>query len=162
MDSNVKSYVSRFVVPFYFEKAEKGYGSLREYFMDDYLHRKEVGLPNSARWVEEGFWEKDSKEEGHQPEMDLYSYLPQLFKESKKEENEQKNNIGTSFILKCDGRLFELGYEYEGETLSILCEHLGVMIFKNGIGFLWFEMKFRKLPGIDAYVSFVHLLFPPG
>ena len=90
----IKNYVSRFVVPFYFDDSEKGYDKICAFFRDENKKECMNGL-DSGKWVEAGFWENYKSSSSKQAEMELYTYLFSIFKE---DEDKDLVNLGTSFV----------------------------------------------------------------
>ena len=156
MNSKIKSYVSRYIVPFYFNYENNGYAEILEYFRKcENLNTAALGVPKDCCWVEVGFWENYKSESIKQSEMDLYTYLLQIFEESPEIDERYETNIGVSFVLKTNGSIFNLQYKSELEELvSFRCNDLGLLFFRNGIGFVWYDIEFSKNPSIQTYVKF--------
>ena len=57
MNSSVKNYVSRYVVPFYFDYENGGYESLITHFINNDIVNSELGLPKDGFSINAGFWE---------------------------------------------------------------------------------------------------------
>ncbi|WP_314971367.1 hypothetical protein [Peptostreptococcus stomatis] len=155
INATIKKYVSRYVVPFYFEYENDGYTRLVKYFLNDERDYRALGLPKDCKWVKRGFWENYRSDEVRQPEMDIYTYLLEVFND---EEDTNLNNLGTSFVLKTNGSLFNLQYVNleESDDISFKCNDLGVILFRNGIGFIWYDIKFGTNISIEEYVNFQH------
>ena len=120
MRGTIKKYVSRYVVPFYFEYRNDGYTRLVNYFRSDERDYKEIGLPKDCKWTEQGFWEKNKSDGTAQPEMDIYTYLLEILKDEEKNNvNNDVDNIGVSFVLTTNGNLFNLQYVKSEEKEGI-------------------------------------------
>ena len=144
--AEIKNYVSRYVVPFYFSYENNGYKRFLEYFRTHEIQKEELGLPKDCKWVEKGFWENYKSNDPKQPEMDIYSYLLQIFKEYPEQSKKYNTNIGNSFVLKTSGSLFTLQYQTFSEEgiIGFSYKDLGILIFRNGIGFIWYDIEFAK------------------
>ncbi len=156
MNSGLRKYVSRYVVPFYFDHERNGYEGLRKHFLSNTIDNQMLGLPKDGQWVTTGFWENYKSVKGLQAEMDLYSYLPSVFLEEKDAKEKDISNLGISFVYKTSGKLFELEYKYEEKNIAFTCKDLGLLLLRNGIGFIWYEVEFKKEVSIDEYVAFQH------
>lgn len=157
--ANIKNYAARYVVPFYFDYENNGYTRILEYLRNNKnLNNDKMGLPGDCSWVESGFWKKYKSESQKQSEMDIYTYLLQIFEEYPENDTKYATNLGCSFVLKTNGSLFNLQYNgalNEG-IVSFRCSDLGLLIFRNGIGFIWYDIEFSKIPSISAYIKFQH------
>lgn len=155
MNGTIKKYVSRYVIPFYFDYENDGYIKIVKYFLDDEKDYKALGLPKDCKWVKRGFWENYKTDEASQPEMDIYTYLLEILKD---EEEINVDNLGASYVLKTNGSLFNLQYvkAEEKECINFKCNDLGTLLFKNGIGFIWYDIEFGKNLSIEEYINFQH------
>ena len=156
MSKAIRQYVSRYVVPFYFDHENSGYENLRRHFLSNSDDNQALALPKDGKWVKAGFWENYKSSKETQAEMDIYSYLPSVFLEEKNTNENNISNLGMSFVYKTSGKLLELGYKYKGKKLAFDCKDLGILLHRNGIGFIWYETVFRKEPSIEEYVAFQH------
>ena len=154
MSSGVINYVSRYVVPFYYENT--GYVDLRKHFLNDTIDNQALSLPKDGHWSNAGFWENYKSDKETQTEMDIYSYLPSVFLEDKSAEEEDISNLGASFVYKTRGKLFALEYKYKDKNIAFDCKELGILLLRNGIGFIWYETEFKKEVCINEYVGFQH------
>lgn len=153
----INKYVSRYVIPFYFNYEDNGYLKVVEKFRSGEIKNvKSFGLPKDCKWIEKGFWENYKSDNNTQPEMDIYTYLIDVLKDDLESENEA--NLGSSFVMKTDGSIFNLQYvsDENKDGLSFKCNDLGVLVFRNGIGFIWYDIEFGKNPSLDDYVNFQH------
>lgn len=157
MNSGLRKYVSRYVVPFYFDYEKNGYENLRQHFLKSKIDNQALGLPSDGKWVNAGFWENYKSGKDTQAEMDIYSYLPSVFLEEKNSDEKVVSNLGTSFVFKSNGKLFGLEYKYnEEKNIAFECKDLGILLLRNGIGFIWYETEFKKEVSLDEYVAFQH------
>lgn len=158
MANVIKNYVSRYVVPFYYNYENNGYSKILEYFRNNNLKNKEeLGLPKDCSWVERGFWENYKLENAKKTEMDIYTYLLQIYKEYPENDAKFESNLGSSFLIKTDGSMINLQYKGIKEvSVGFRCNNLGVLIFRNGIGFIWYDIEFSKIPDISKYIKFQH------
>ena len=161
MSANIKAYVSRYVVPFYYKTEDRGYDRIITYLDSNVMNGNHSSFPEDAKWVRAGFWEnyKDSKEK--QAEMDLYSFLPSIYQTSTVKSDEDIGKIGASYVYyKKDGKLFEAQYKKKDLSVTFHCSDIGVLLFKDGVGFLWYEVGFgnskKYKPDIDLYIEFQH------
>lgn len=155
MSGTIKKYVSRYVIPFYFDYENDGYARIVKNFNDDEKDYKALGLPKDCKWVKKGFWENYKTDDASQPEMDIYTYLLEIMKD---EEEINIDNLGASYVLKTNGSLVNLQYvkPEQKEGIDFKCNDLGTLIFRNGIGFIWYDIEFGKNVSIDEYVNFQH------
>ena len=155
MSGTIKKYVSRYVIPFCFDYENDGYSRFLKYFSDDERDYKELGLPKDCKWVKRGFWENYKSDETVQPEIDIYTYLLEILRD---EEGINVDNLGASYVLKSSGSLFNLQYikSEKNYEVNFKCSDLGTLLFRNGIGFIWYDIKFSKSLSIEEYVSFQH------
>ena len=155
----INTYVSRYVVPFYFEYENNGYERIRSYF-DGMKNEGENPSVGKGEWIETGFWTKYKSDKDTQPEMDLYSYLPSIFKKPNPEEQAEASNLGTSFVFKPKGGtvLKDLVYRRKdlNSDIKFECTDLGFVLMRNGIGFIWYEAKTRSDISAEEYVKFQH------
>ena len=168
-NTEIKAYVSRYIVPFYFEYENDGYDKIRENFFKELTvnpkckeekkrvenRKKELGISKDCEWKEVGFWTnyKENTQTGRQAEMDIYTYLLHALKESNQGE---KNNLGTSIVLATNGTLFNLQYKPikdDDRFVGIRCKDLGILLFRNGLGFVWYDIEFSKVPDISTYLK---------
>ena len=84
----IKKYVSRYVIPFYFDYESDGYSKIIKSFVEEEKDFKALGLPKDCRWVKRGFWENYKTDDTTQPEMDIYTYLLEILKEVNEIEDE--------------------------------------------------------------------------
>ena len=163
MNSGIRKYVSRYVVPFYYNFENNGYDTLRRHFLSETVDNESLRLPKDGRWVNAGFWENYKSSNDTQAEMDIYSYLPSILIEDEK----VVSNLGTSFVYKTSGKLLDLEYRYKEKQLemedgdseksiSFKCKDLGMLLFRNGIGFIWYETEFKDPISLDEYIRFQH------
>ena len=159
MSTDIIKYVSRYVVPFYFEYENNGYENLKKHFLSDTIDKQKLGLPRKGQWVEAGFWEKYNSGDDTQPEIDLYSYLLSVFLEDKNTKEKDESNLGISLVFKHngDGKILKIDYNHEGTNIAFTFKDLGVLLFRNGIGFIWYEIAFDKEVSIDEYVCFQNI-----
>lgn len=147
----VQTYISRYLIPFYFEYEDNGYSRITTLFKDTKKNYKELGMPQDCKWHERGFWEKKNK----QPEMDIYTYLTEILKEQPEGVNE--SNLGTSFVLDTSGDILNLKYVDKGKKIDteFKINNLGILFFRNGIGFIWYEISFNKKGiSLEEYINF--------
>ena len=156
MNTGIRKYVSRYIVPFYFDYENNGYENLRKHFQSNSIDNQVLALPKDGQWVNSGFWENYKSDKDTQAEMDIYSYLPSVFLEDKSANEKVISNLGVSFVYKTSGKLFELEYRYKEKNIAFDCKELGILLLRNGIGFIWYETEFKKEIFIDEYVSFQH------
>ncbi len=156
MDNKVKKYASRYLIPFFFDYEGDGYSLLVEHIINEEKNYKNFGLPKDCKWIEKGFWENYKNDKVTYPEMDIYSYLLELF--GSENMNNDEANLGTSFVLRTNGTLLSLQYVPvpNGNEINFHCNNIGMLLFRNGIGFLWYDIEFCKLITVEDYVSFVH------
>lgn len=154
MNSDIRKYVSRYVVPFYYDHENSGYEKLREHFASNNIDNQALGLPKDGQWLNAGFWENYRSDKETQAEMDVYSYLPSIFLEEKNEYEDAASNLGVSFVYKTSGKLFELEYKYKEKNIAFDCKELGILLLRNGIGFVWYETEFKGKVSLDEYVGF--------
>lgn len=154
MSTGVRKYVSRYVVPFYFDYENGGYANLRNHFFSNTIDNQALALPKDVQWVNEGFWKNYKSDKKSQTEMDIYSYMPSLFLEDKDANKKDISNLGVSFVLKTSGKLFELEYRNKEKCIAFVCRNLGILLLRNGIGFIWYETEFKKDVSLDEYVEF--------
>lgn len=154
----INKYVSRYVIPFYFNYEHNGYSKAVEMLRSGEIRdAKSLGLPKDCKWIERGFWENYKSDYNTQPEMDIYTYLIDVLKDGSESQN--KANLGSSFVMKTDGSIFNLQYvsDENKDGLSFKCNDLGILIFRNGIGFIWYDIEFGRNLSIDEYVNFQHV-----
>ena len=166
MNADIRKYVSRYVVPFYFNYEDSGYKKICEYLKkvdrekniksglpeNSWEYNVALGLPKDGQWLKAGFWENYKSVKETQAEMDIYSYLPSIFLEEK-----NVANLGISFVYKTNGKLLNLGYQYtEERIIEFSCKELGILLLRNGTGFIWYETEFNGKVSIDEYVRFQH------
>lgn len=156
MSNMIKNYVARYVVPFYFNYENNGYSKILEYFRNNAGEKnQELGLPKDCCWVERVFWENYKSDNSKKPEMDIYTYLIQIFTEYPEDNVKYESNLGSSFLLRTNGALFSLQYKGgEEKQVGFRCNNFGLLIFRNGIGFIWYDIKFSKHPNVSTYVKF--------
>lgn len=155
MIGTINTYVSRYIIPFYYE--DNGYFKIVEKFRcDNGKDYKVLGLPKDCRWVEKGFWENYKGDDNTQPEMDIYTYLLEVLKEDKDSTNGA--NLGTSFVMKTNGSIINLQYmpHKNSNPIDFKCSDLGILIFRNGIGVIWYDVEFGKSLTSDEYIVFQH------
>lgn len=173
MGDPIKSYVSRYVIPFYFDNSSNDYSRIQNSLFDkSYLSKlKEdkvnIALPSDGEWIKAGFWEnyryKDSnkteekdKNLKKQPEMDLYSYLPRVFQESDEENANNEAKLGASYTFSTNGLIFKLDYLHGMERIPVFCNDLGIVIYKNGLGFIWYEIGTKNSIDVTTYIDLQH------
>ncbi len=161
MNKVIHSYVSRYVVPFYFDCEKNGYERTCKNFKNTAGDNQVIRLPKDGKWIEAGFWENYRSinygtDENLQAEMDLYSYLPSIYAEPDDKTKTDIKNLGKSFVYKTNGILFDLEYKYGEKSIPLVCKDLGVIVYRSGIGFLWYEIKFRNEISTEEYVAFQH------
>ena len=152
MNFALRKYVSRYVVPFYFDYENNGYENLRRHFLRETIDNQVIGLPKDGIWVNVGFWENYKSNKDVKAEMDIYSYLPALFNDDKK----AMSNLGVSFVFKTSGKLLELEYRSGEKNIAFSCEDLGILFFRNGIGFIWYGTEFKGNFSLEEYIGFQH------
>lgn len=156
MSSDIRSYVSRYVVPFYFDSKHGGYEKLKQHFLSNTPDDPALGLPKDGRWMDVCFWKNYKSAKDTLAEMDIYSYLQSLFREEENEDGKAVSNLGISLVCNTNGKLFELEYKYGEKHIGFDCKDLGILLLRNGIGFIWYETEFKKKISIDEYVGFQH------
>ena len=164
MDNSLLNYVSRFIVPFYFDYGNEAYEKVFNSFRDDIAYDESLRLPK-GRWICAGFWEnyksKKNSSDAKNAEMDIFSYLPDIFKADENAGPVDSTNLGASFVYDTDGKLFNACYYGRGnnenqQEISFECKDIGVLLFKNGIGFLWYEVSFNGDLQKKEYIEFLH------
>lgn len=86
----------------------------------------------------------------HEYEQDLYDMILNAF-----QKNADQSNIGCSFIYKKTGETFpKLSYSTKGEKIRFHISEAGMFLFRTGIGFFWYEVKFDDTITIDQLISF--------
>ncbi|MBO5620389.1 MAG: hypothetical protein J6I68_08295 [Butyrivibrio sp.] len=85
MGDPIKSYVSRYVIPFYFDNSSNDYSRIQDSLCDkSYLSKlKEdkvnIALPSDGEWIKAGFWEnyryKDSNKTKERLFVSLCGYI---------------------------------------------------------------------------------------
>ena len=153
---DVKKYVSRYVVPFYFDYENGGYEKIRKHFSDNNIDNKTLKLPKDGQWLNVGFWENYKSDKDIQAEMDIYSYLPSIFLEEKNADENIVSNLGVSFVYKTRGTLLNLVYRHKEREIAFDLKELGILLCRNGIGFIWYETEFKTEIFLDEYVGFQH------
>ncbi|MBR0092372.1 MAG: DUF308 domain-containing protein [Lachnospiraceae bacterium] len=150
----VRAYLSRYVVPFYYEYGD--YETLRDHFLElpeESYHSSK--LAGKGKWIRAGFWENYRSGKDSLPEMDLYSYLPSVFTEA--EGDSHTPNPGVSLVYKTDGKILNLEYVNTDKTMGFNLTELGILLFRNGTGFVWYETGFaQKEITITEYEAFQH------
>ncbi len=154
MNSTIRNYVSRYVVPFYFDYEKDGYYRLCKHFANNPSDNGELGLPKDGQWINAGFWENYKSVKDNQAEMDVYSYLPKIFLDN--DNREDVSSLGTSYVYKTNGKLFELECQTVENHIQFYCRDLGLLIFRNGIGFIWYEAEFNRDISAGEYVKLQH------
>ena len=154
MDTDIRNYVSRYVVPFYYQYENDGFKRLRNHFVSEDIDDQALGLLKGGRWIQAGFWENYKSDKAKHSEMDVYSYLPSVFRDEKNTDGKAGSNLGLSFVYKTDGKLLELGYRYKEKRVAFNFTELGILLLRNGIGFIWYETEFKGNISIDEYVRF--------
>lgn len=151
-----KKYVSRYVVPFYFDYEKDGYQRICNYFKKETNSDDSLGLSKDGKWLEAGFWEKYKSNKVVQSEIELYTYLLTIFRENEKEQKENLTSLGNSYVYSTNGKLFECR-TVDKDKKSFKCKDLGVLLLKNGIGFLWYEIDFAGGEiAVEKYIEFQH------
>lgn len=142
MGSNIRAYVSRYVVPFYYDYEKNGFEAIQSYFLkSNEKHDSSLLLPKNGKWKKVGFWENYRDENNKQSETDLYSYLQAIFKE-KETDVENVENLGVSFVYTTRNRkILELEYRKKDDVIPLKMTELGVLLLRNGIGFVWYEVE---------------------
>jgi len=155
MSGTIKKYVSRYVIPFYFDYENDGYARIVKSFLDNEKDYKALGLPKDCKWIKRGFCENYKTDDASQPEMDIYNYLLEILKD---EDEINVENLGSSYVLKTNGSLFNIQYipAEKNEGTNFKCNDLGALIFRNGIGFIWYDIEFGKNISTGEYVNFQH------
>lgn len=156
MDLEILKYTSRFIVPFYFDNENNGYKRICAQLDNSITYPQSLGLPKDGEWIRSGFWENFRSDKTKQAEMDIYSYLLSILDDDKAVKSEK--NIGASYIYKTDGKIFNLLYKHGDKSITFCCMDAGIVLFRNGIGFLWYETEFNndKSLSIEEYVDFQH------
>lgn len=151
MSSSVLNSVNIHIIPFYFEKSF--YKELVTFFKND-------KTSNTNKWVQYNLWEADKT--GNQIEMDIFSFFRNSICES---EVYDSKNLGMSFIINDKTELIKIICNLEKfnnnneRIIEASVYDLGLIVFKEGIGFLWYELKFDeniKLCSND-YVTFQNI-----
>lgn len=156
MNNEIRKYVSRYVVPFYFNYEDDGYDKIVKSFTTEKKDYKALGIPKDSRWVKKDFGGKDKNDKISKSEIDIYTYLLELLREEKESLNEA--SLGTAFELKTSGSLFNLCYvsDKERKGIDFRCKDLGILLFKNGVGFIWYDIDLGKTITTDEYLEFQH------
>lgn len=129
--NNVISKITRHVVPFYFDVKNEGYENL-------------IFELEKNGWEEKGFWNSYKRKSTGLDETDIFSHLTNLF-----DNNEKQTNIGNSFMFNFDKypekNILNVNYQskFNGE-IEFTCNDLGIITFKNGIGFIWYDLSFGE------------------
>ena len=55
MSGTIRKYVSRYVIPFYFDYTNDGYAKIEKHFQDDKRDYKDLKLPKDYQWIKKGF-----------------------------------------------------------------------------------------------------------
>jgi len=158
MENMVRKYVSRYVIPFYFDYENDGYNCITSSMKENKYTAdiiNQLQMPTDGKWIENGFWQDNSK----QAEMDIYSYLPNLLKEYSEDNKKFGTNLGKSFIYDSNGNIFKLKYQtnkYGNKNIDFSCNKIGLLIFKNGVGFIWYDIEFSPQVSIAEYLAFQH------
>ncbi len=161
MDSKIISYISRYVIPFYYDYENDGYGRIKRFLSDNEVDYKEKKLADKGQWIEAGFWEDYNSSEDKAPESELFSFLPDIFQTDAKH-SESARNLGLSFVYKASGRIMDnLECEVGESRIPFKISDLGILILKNGIGFVWYQIEIKnnkKDEGFDTntYISFLN------
>ena len=154
MSSDIIKSFSRYVVPFCYAGENAGYERICTYLKNSSLACGSLNLPKDGKWAEYGFWE-DYKSGAHTSgEMDIYSYLPAVFKNAAN--GDSVNNLGASYVYTTSGKILDLMYENGEVKFPVVCKDIGVVVMKNGIGFIWYDMEIRKEIDTAAFVAFQH------
>ncbi len=165
MDQSLKSFVSRYVIPFYYDYENNGFDTIRSFFVENPEYDKDLRLPGDGSWIESGFWENYKSGKGgkdvKKAEMDIYSYLPAIFKNSNNPDLENASNLGTSLVYNSNGKITDVSYTKSGKEdvpadLNFEIRDMGILLFKNGVGFFWYEIGFRSRISTSLYVDFLH------
>ena len=152
--AGIRKYVSRYVVPFYFDYENGGYEKLRNHFVNCATdNQRTIGLPKGS-WVRAGFWENYKSDKATQAEMDIYSYFPSVFLDENATEEQAASNLGASFVYRASGKILELEYRRGETNIKFDCKDLGILLFRNGIGFIWYETEFKGGVSLAEYVGF--------
>lgn len=158
----LNKYVSRYVLPFYFKYDNNDYEEICKKIVIKTKENLVCKVPKDGKWKEIGFWE-DYKfvNNDSQPEMELYSYLLSVFKENRLDNKKDLTNLGKSFVYTTTGTIFDAQYQNkkdggEEEWIPFECKDFGIIILKNGVGFMWYEIIFRKNPTVACYKNFQH------
>lgn len=153
MGNMVDKYVSRYVIPFYFDYENDGYNCITSALKENKYTAdtiNQLDMPTDGEWIEKGFWQNNSK----QAEMDIYSYLPNLLKEYPEDNKRFGTNLGSSFMYNSNGQVFKLDYHNNNKYISFFCNKIGLVILKNGVGFIWYDIEFSPKVSIEEYLSF--------
>ncbi len=156
MSETIKSYATRYLIPFCFDYKNDGYSKILNNLLDGENDYKQFGLPQDSKWVKRGFWENYKSDRISQPEMDIYTYLLDILRDDEENDNA---NLGTSLVLKTGGTLLNLLYVNSTENnnaIGFRCNDLGVFLFKNGVGFVWYDVEFGNKISISEYLNFQH------
>lgn len=99
-------------------------------------------MPKDSHWIERGFWENYKSDNAKQTEMDIYTYLLNMLKKCPENSDNYETNLGVSLVLKTNGSLLDLQYRptKSEDAINFKCTDLGILIFRNGIGFVWYDM----------------------
>ena len=168
MAVSLESYISRYAVPFYFDSENGGYSKIVDHLRNKVRESEDAGSHSGSKWKEAGFWENYKKEKKGskftRPEMDIYTYLLDMFKDDP--ENTDGSNIGASFTFVSKEPFLKLKYKKDKESapIGINCTDIGLIIFRNGVGFIWYDITFDSdIPSegdvevnisLEDYISF--------
>ncbi len=148
--ASIKKGVYRYVVPFWFNTEDNGYGKIVSELEQKTDFDTEMISSKDVRWVKSGFWENYKSDKNSQAEMELYPYLTCIFSENDSLRSGKGSNLGESFVINTDGKLFVADYLPDvNKSITFECGNLGLLILKNGVGFVWYEIRFTQ-KGIDS------------
>lgn len=146
--------VSRYILPFYYDADGKGFQNAVKC-----LENCKFGNDNKFSWEKNDFWhhgeqlvrtfnqgtERETK--FVESECDLYDYVKKMISGK---ENVQNESLGIAFSV--DKQVQEsveklVYYEWRRKKIQYVefdISDMGIIIFKNGIGFLWYEISFNQ------------------
>lgn len=148
MDILINQYVSRYVVPFHYKSQH--YFDLYEQLKNNSFINSEARLPKDGTWIEKGFWENYKSDSKKISESELFSFIFTNLQS----DSATRSNIGSSFIYKTGGTLFNAEYEASDVSIPFDCADLGIVLFKTGVGFIWYDIRIKKATSIESYTDF--------
>ena len=156
MKEDIKKYVARYVVPFYFPSENNGYSQMLTFFRHYPNPNHKAALPIDGTWVEKGFWKKDAEHTTVEMETDIYQYLFKGFEEHQEACARNGTNLGVSFIYQSKHHFIEIKYCVNGNPVLLYGLNMGVLICRNGVSFIWYEIGFPDAIDQENYIQFQH------